>query len=126
MRIKDIIGEGRVIRKLPSTLYHGGAKAVEQFTIPAHGAYFTPHLAAAQNYGTVITAASVGAKKIYKIDYSHDVDDEIIDALFDRDYQAVADFIAQLQAQGFDAMQTITDSEMVVVFPGTPIQVIKQ
>lgn len=109
---------------LPSVLYHGGNKLISKFNIPPQGAYFSPHVEWAENYGDHITRATVHANKVYRIDYSHDMDEEIIDALFDRDYQTVAEFIKVLQAQGYQAMQTQSDSEMVIAFPGTRIEVL--
>jgi hypothetical protein len=105
-------------------LYHGGDRPVTSFKIPSHGVYFSPHVDWAANYGDVITQARVHADRVYQIDYSHDIDDEIVDALFDRDYSQVAKFVRLLRAQGYQAMQSVTDSEMVVVFPGTHIEVI--
>ena len=109
---------------LPNVLYHGGQKPINKFIIPQYGVYFSPHVEWAKNYGDVITQAKVKANRVYLIDYSHDIDDEIVDALFDRDYETVAKFIKLLQKQGYQAMQTKTDSEMVVVFPGTQIEII--
>ena len=105
-------------------VYHGGRAPVKNFVIPPHGAYFTPHLGATTVYGPVVTKARVFADKIYVIDYTHPQDDDILDALFDRDYEKVAEVIAQLKSEGYQAMQTVTDSEMLVVFPGTRIQVL--
>jgi hypothetical protein len=105
-------------------LYHGGPAKISNFKIPAFGVYFSPHIGWAEEYGDEITQAKVKANNVYKIDYSNEIDDELVDALFDRDYDTVAKFIKLLQKQGYDAMQTVTDSEMLVVFPGTPIEVI--
>lgn len=105
-------------------MYHGGPKPITQFRIPPYGLYFSPHREWAEDYGPIITKAHVDAKKVYVLDYNNEIDDEIVDALFDRDYPTVAKYIKQLQRQGFDAMQTVTDSEMLVVFPGTPVKII--
>lgn len=121
MRITEILKESLVNQ----VLYHGGEKHISKFNIPPYGVYFSPHKEWALNYGDVITTARVSASKVYKIDYTHDVDDELIDALFDRDYETVAKFVSLLQSQGYQAMQSVTDSEMVVVFPGTSINVLQ-
>ncbi len=112
------------ITKLPKVLYHGGDEIITQFRVPSYGAYFSPHPEEAEVYGPKLTKAKVLAKKIYLLDYKNDVDDRIVDALFDRDYNKVSKYIKLLQKHGYDAMQSVTDSEMVVVFPGTPIEVI--
>lgn len=104
--------------------YHGGPKPIAKFRTPAYGVYFSPHEEWAEEYGDVITRARVWADPVYRIDYSHDIDDDIIDALFDRDYRTVAKFIKLLQAQGYRSMQSVTDSEMLVVFPGARIEVL--
>lgn len=121
MRITEILKESLVNQ----VLYHGGEKHISKFNIPPYGVYFSPHKEWALNYGDVITTARVNASKVYKIDYTHDIDDELIDALFDRDYETVAKFVSLLQSQGYQAMQSVSDSEMVVVFPGTSIHVIQ-
>lgn len=105
-------------------LYHGGNKPISKFSIPAHGVYLSPHIEWAEHYGSAITAAKVDASNVYKIDYTHDIDEDIFDALLDRDYHKVAEFIKMLKSLGYQAMQTVSDSEMVVVFPGTNIQVV--
>jgi DNA-binding protein YbaB len=58
------------------------------------------------------------------VDYTHDIDEDIIDALFDRDYVTLEKLIKALMSEGFDALQTVTDSEMIVAFPGTQIEVV--
>ena len=123
MKIREIITEGSS-NSLPDVIYHGGSSRVDQFEIPPYGVYFSPHKDWAENYGDVITPVKVNATKIYKIDYSNDIDNDLVDALFDRDYRTVAKFIRLLQSQGYQAMQTISDSEMIVVFPGTQIDII--
>jgi len=124
MRLKEIITEGETIKGLPSPLYHGGQQTITKFKIPAYGVFFSPHREWAENYGPVITAAKVNAAKVYVLDHNNRQDDQILDALFDRDYVTLAKFVKLLQSQGYHAMQTQTDSEMVVVFPGTSIQVL--
>jgi hypothetical protein len=117
------LNEG-LAKPLPKVLYHGSSSLIKEFKIPPYGVFFSPHIAHAQEYGDTITKATVDAHKVYLLDYKNDIDDNIVDALFDRDYAAVAEFIKQLQAEGYQAMQTVTDSEMIVVFPGTPIHII--
>jgi len=122
MRITDILVESLSNQ----VLYHGGTKPIQQFNIPAHGVFFSPHIEWAEHYGPVLTKVRVKANKIYTIDYSHKIDMDLFDSLMDRDYKKVAEYIALLQSQGYQAMQTVSDSEMVVVFPGTAIQVINK
>lgn len=115
---------GHMHESVQDVLYHGGKHPITKFNIPAYGVFFSPHKEWAENYGPVITRAKVNADKIYKIDYNHDIDEAIVDALFDRDYETVARYVKLLQSKGYQAMQTVTDSEMLVVFPGTDIQIL--
>lgn len=117
------VAEG-VAGPLPPVLYHGGPKPITKFNIPPYGVYFSPHIDWAKGYGDVITTAKVNAQKVYLIDYKNDIDEEIMEALFDMDYKEVAEFIKLLQAEGYQAMQSVSDSEMVVVFPGTSIEIL--
>lgn len=115
---------------LPDVLYHGGEHQISKFRIPPYGVFFSPHKDWAENYGDVLTKARVNASKIYVADSSNwgdpnSFDAKVLDALFDRDYKTLAVCIKVLQARGYQALQTQTDSEMVVVFPGTEIQVIQ-
>jgi hypothetical protein len=107
-------------------LYHGSEQPITKFTIPAYGAFFSPHREWAEHYGSVITPVHVHASKVYLVDYTNDIDEKIIDALFDRDYATLAKFVKLLQSKGYQALQTISDSEMVCVFPGTDIEVVDQ
>lgn len=99
-------------------LYHGtDAKQITKFNRPAHGVFFTPHKDWAQeHYGNNIISVFLRNPRIYKIQ-----DEKFLDALFDRDYPVVAWYVTKLASEGYDAAQTSTDSEMVVVFPNTPI-----
>lgn len=128
MRLRDLQSRSPINETAGSsglgTLYHGGRTHIDTFIIPAHGVYFSPHREWAEHYGSAITVANVHADKVYKIDYTNKIDEQIIDALFDRDYPTVAKFIRILQDKGYQAMQTVSDSEMVVVFPGTRITVL--
>lgn len=105
-------------------LYHGGTKRIAQFNIPPYGVFFTPHKNHAAKYGRVITPVKVNATNVYLVDFDQDIDEDIIDALFSRDYETLAQFVRMLSEQGYDALQTVSDSEMVCVFPGTAIQVV--
>lgn len=124
MRIREILTEGETVRGLPNPLYHGGQQPIAEFKIPAYGVFFSPHREWAENYGPVITAVKVNAAKVYALDHNNRQDDQVLDALFDRDYETVSKYVQLLQSKGYHAMQTQTDSEMVVVFPGTRIQVL--
>jgi hypothetical protein len=105
-------------------LYHGGQSVIRYFRVPPYGVFFSPHVEWAENYGPAVTQAKVHARSIYLVDYTHDIDEDIIDALFDRDYSALEKLINVLISKGFDALQTVTDSEMIVAFPGTHIEVV--
>lgn len=120
-KVQDNVAEDQSV---PAVLYHGGRQLIDQFKIPPYGVFFSPHIGWAKHYGPIVTAAKVDANKIYLVDYSHDIDEDIFDALLDRDYETVAKFIKLLKSQGYQALQTVSDSEMVVVFPGTAIQVL--
>lgn len=105
-------------------LYHGSQHPIANFTIPPYGVFFSPHPEWAEHYGSVITAAKVNAAKVYVVDYKNSLDEKIVDALFDRDYTTLAEIVKLLQSKGYQALQTISDSEMVCVFPGTSIKII--
>lgn len=112
-------------------LYHGGSAHVSKFRIPPYGVFFSPHKDWAENYGDVLTSVRINATKIYlaKSDNWNNpetFDAQVLDALFDRDYKTLAKCVAALQAEGYQAIQTQTDSEMVCVFPGTEIQVLPE
>jgi pyrimidine deaminase RibD-like protein len=109
-------------------LYHGGNHQITKFNIPPSGVFFSPHKDWAENYGDVVTRVRVHAAKVYVVrSQSADprgFDAKLLDALFDRDYDRLAEFIQMLQSKGYSALQTQTDSEMVCVFPGTKIEVL--
>ena len=63
----------------------------------------------------------VNIRKLYTLNEQIPGDSEIVDALFNRDYDTVAKAIIKLASLGYSAMQTQTDSEMVCVFDGTEI-----
>ena len=114
---------------LPDVLYHGGENLISKFKIPPYGVFFSPHKDWAENYGDEITTAKVNATKVYVADSDNwndpnSFDAKVLDALFDRDYKTLAVCIKVLMRRGYQALQTQTDSEMVVAFPGTEIQVI--
>ncbi len=48
-------------------------------------------------------------------------DEELLDALFDRDYKFLANKIKELMQAGFYALQTTTESEMVCAFKNAKI-----
>ena len=115
---------------LPDVLYHGGENLISKFRIPPYGVFFSPHKDWAENYGDALTTAKVNATKVYVADSDNwndpnSFDAKVLDALFDRDYKTLAICIKVLMRRGYQALQTQTDSEMVVVFPGTDIHVIQ-
>ncbi len=114
---------------LPDVLYHGGENLISKFRIPPYGAFFSPHKDWAENYGDALTTAKVNATKVYVADSDNwndpnSFDAKVLDALFDCDYKTLAVCIKVLMRRGYQALQTQTDSEMVVAFPGTEIQVL--
>lgn len=120
MRINEILTEGLSNQ----VLYHGSNQPITQFKIPPYGVFFSPHKEWAENYGSIITPVKVNASKVYLVNYENKIDGKIIDALFDRDYTTLAIFVQLLQSNGYQALQTVSDSEMVCVFPGTEIKII--
>ena len=121
--VKAPIAEGSPT-SLPDVLYHGGEHLISKFKIPPFGVFFSPHKEHAKVYGDAITRAKVNASPVYLVDYDEDMDEDIIDALFDRDYRKLAKYVKLLQSKGYKALQTVTDSEMICVFPGGGIQVL--
>lgn len=98
-------------------LYHGTSVAFGKFKRPPHGIFFTPHKAWARaHYGNNIISVYVWAPKLYKVP-----DGPLLDALFDRDYELIAKYIKRLQAKGYYAAQTNTESEMICVFSNAKI-----
>ena len=123
------IDEDTSSSSLPDVLYHGGENLISKFKIPPYGVFFSPHKDWAENYGDALTTAKVLATKVYVADSDNwndpnSFDAKVLDALFDRDYKTLAVCIKVLMRRGYQALQTQTDSEMVVAFPGTEIQVI--
>ena len=115
---------------LPDVLYHGGEHLISEFKIPPYGVFFSPHKDWAENYGDALTTAKVNTTKVYVADSDNwndpnSFDAKVLDALFDRDYKTLAVCVKVLMRRGYQALQTQTDSEMVVVFPGTEIQVMQ-
>lgn len=111
-----------VITKLPDIVYHGTSEPLEgELRNAPQGLYFTPHIGHAKIYGNLIYACTVYAERVYLIDYDEDIDEDIIDALFDMEYNEVAKYIQILKAKGYQAMQTVTDSEMIIAFDNAKI-----
>lgn len=105
---------------LTQILYHGSNSPISKFRRDPHGVFFSPHPEWAENYGNVITKAYVWAPKVYLVDDS-EFGEQVLDALFDRDYDSLAIYIKELQANGYHALQTQTDSEMVCAFSNARI-----
>lgn len=110
---------------LPMLLYHGGSERITKFRRPPSGVFFSPHKNWAHHYGDVLTECYVWAPKVYLVqsrNYNEPgIDHNILEALFDRDYDSLAQYIQQLQEQGYYALQTQTDSEMICVFSNAKI-----
>lgn len=126
--IKEAVSED-IGHNLP-VLYHGGNHQIDKFDIPPSGVFFSPHKDWAENYGDVVTRVRVPAAKVYVVSSQAASEDpkgfaaRLLDALFGREYNRLAKFIQILQAKGYSALQTQTDSEMVCVFPGTKIDIL--
>jgi len=103
--------------------YHGTNNPLEgDLRVPAYGAFFTPYYKwAAGHYGPVVYSARLNLKNVYVLNYAHPRDDEIMDALFDRDYVALEEWVTKLKRLGYDAIQTVSDSEMICVFDSRSI-----
>ena len=128
-KLQVVKEQGASSSSLPDVLYHGGENLISKFKIPPYGVFFSPHKDWAENYGTALTTAKVNATKVYVADSSNwgdpnSFDAKVLDALFDRDYKTLAVCVKVLMRRGYQALQTQTDSEMVVAFPGTEIQVL--
>lgn len=107
---------------IKAPLYHGTTGQFAKFNRVPHGIFFTPHREHAEgNYGKDIIICYANISKLYVIDFTSEQDDEIIDALFSREYDLIASIIQQLKAKGYSAMQSISDSEMVCIFDNTEI-----
>lgn len=92
--------------------------------------FFTPHVDWAGHY-----AGDDGYVYMFRLD-AHKVclipgfggserDEKILDAMFDRNYDELAVLlIHELKVEGYRALQTTTESEMVVAFDNTNIHLI--
>lgn len=106
---------------LQMPLYHGSQTKFDTFDRPPSGVFFSPHRDWATEYGPVIKTCYVWAPKVYTVSYRDELGADILDALFDRDYDTLAAYIQKLKAHGFYALQTRTDSEMVCAFDNAKI-----
>lgn len=106
--------------QLQMLLYHGSDSLIQQFRKPPSGVFFSPHPEWAHQYGPRLTQVYVWAPKLYIVG-NDEFSEQIFDALFDRDYPALSGYIKQLQAQGYHALQTQSDSEMVCAFSNSKI-----
>jgi len=124
MRLFEIAGANPRAKiagsQLQMVLYHGSDQEIHKFRKGPQGVFFSPYESWAANYGDVITSAYVWAPKVYIVG-DNEGDDDILDALFDRDYDTLAMYIQKLQTAGYYALQTRTDSEMVCTFPNAKI-----
>jgi hypothetical protein len=103
-------------------VYHGSTDVFKKFNRPPHGVFFTPHRDwAEEHYGTSIITCYLNVPKLYTLDWNNRDDEKILDMLFDRDYTALAGAIPSIQQQGYAAMQTTSDSEMICVFNNAKI-----
>lgn len=106
--------------QLQIPLYHGSQSLIQKFRRPPEGVFFSPHKEWALNYGPEVTTAYVWAPKVYIVG-DDEFGERVFDALFDRDYSSLARYIKQLQAKGYYALQTQSDSEMVCAFSNSKI-----
>ena len=103
-------------------VYHGSSGVFKKFNRPPHGVFFTPHRDwAKEHYGTDIITCYINVPKLYTLNWNKPEDSTILDMLFDRDYNGLAQQIPVLMQQGYAAMQTTSDSEMICAFPTTKI-----
>ena len=107
--------------KLTMLLYHGSNTKIAKFKRTSQGVFFSPHEEWALKYGKILTPAYVWAPKVYIVDYKNPYGGKVLDALFDRDYAQLAIYIQELQKQGYYALQTQTESEMVCAFSNSRI-----
>ena len=118
-----MISNGQPVENI--TVYHGGKQPITKFNIPPYGVFFTPHKDWAEQYGTVVTAAKIQSPNVYIVSSDgKGFDNEVLDALFRRDYASLTKIIKLLMSRGYTALQTQTDTEMLCVFPGTNIQIV--
>ena len=118
-----MISNGKPVENI--TVYHGGKQPITKFNIPSYGVFFTPHKDWAEQYGTVVTAAKIQSPNVYIVSSDgKGFDNEVLDALFRRDYASLTKIIKLLMSRGYTALQTQTDTEMLCVFPGTNIQIV--
>lgn len=121
MRLYEVVQSGKMAgSQLQMVLFHGSTSAITKFRKNPQGIFFSPHREWAENYGNIITSAYVWAPKVYLVDDS-EFGEQVLDALFDRDYDSLAGYIKELQSAGYYALQTQTDSEMVCAFPNSRI-----
>jgi len=102
-------------------LYHGTTGKFAKFNRVPHGVFFTPHRNHTKNYGDDVIVCYVNIPKLHILNTRNKDDRIIFDALFDRDYEIVAQAIKKLEKQGYYAMQTQSDSEMICVFDNAEI-----
>lgn len=121
MRLYEIFQPNKIAgSQLQMILYHGSTSEISKFRKGPQGVFFSPHKEWALNYGNVITSSYVWAPKVYILGRG-DFDEQVLDALFDRDYNSLAGYIKELQSKGYYALQTQTDSEMVCAFSNSKI-----
>lgn len=113
----------QISEKFSGIVYHGTNQPIENFEIPSYGVFFTPHIEWAKNYGSTIIAVQIEIERLYKVDYNDQFDYSIFDILMDRDYKALPLYIEKLKAKGYQALQTISDSEMIVIFPNCGVEI---
>ena len=103
-------------------VYHGTTGTFTKFKRPPSGVFFTPHKDWAEEYyGADIITCYLDVPKLYVLNWGKQEDVPILEALFDRDYDTLAMYIPELQQQGYAAMQTTSDSEMICAFSNANI-----
>ena len=107
--------------KFNGILFHGSNTEIKKFNRPPYGVFFSPHKGWASEYGDILTTAYVWAPKVYAVNYNDPFGEQILDALFDREYETLATYNKKLYEQGYYALQTQTDSEMICVFSNAKI-----
>ena len=108
--------------KITVPVYHGTDEKFSKFHRPLHGVFFTPYREwASDHYGNNVLTCFINVTKLYVLQYGKAVDEEIMDAFFDREYDLLPKYIEKLKSKGYSAMQAPGDSEMICVFDNAQI-----
>lgn len=118
MRISEITNTGTPFpnSRIQEVLYHDTTTKFDKFRRDSHGIYVTPYKEWARtHYGKIIIPLYANVKKIIDLDNGDPEQDRIIDMFYDRDYDAVSKYLANLSAQGYDCCIFGGESESMVL-----------